>query len=265
MTAVGVLTGRNLRKFTRNPQLLFFSLVQPVIFLTLFSQVFRSIVETPFFAQEWPGVTYIQFLVPATICTTIAMNATNSGIGIATDLQTGVIDRFRSMPIASSSVLVARSVSDLVRATIQGVFMLIVGMAIFGFRFGPGVGVAGAVAMILVVLPLNWGLSWLFIALGVGTKNAETTQLAGFMVTIPLMFASSAYVPIDQLPGWMQGFAEVNPLSAAVNAARGLALGTTGVGGPPVGDLVVKSLLYSFAVAAVGIPLALWAYRRSFK
>ncbi len=258
LTDVWVLTVRNLKKVTRVPQLLFFSLVQPVIFLTLFSQVFRSIVDTPQFQELYPGISYIQYLVPAVIVTTVSLNASASGIGMATDLQEGVIDRFRSLPMAKYGIPVARSNSDVIRASLQAVFMLLVSMVIFGFRFEGAWW--EAILSILIVLPLNWALTWVFIALGTATKNTETTQLAGFMVTLPLMFASSAYVPIDALPSWLQEIASVNPLSYTIDAARALALGL-----PDATGEIPASLLSSAVLAVIGLVLAVPAWRRTLR
>lgn len=255
---VWVLTVRNLTKVLRVPQLLFFSLVQPVIFLTLFSQVFRSITETPVFRQNFPNVTYIQYLVPAVIATTVSLNASNSGTGMATDLHEGVIDRFRSLPIMKMGIPVARSLSDVIRASVQSVFMLAVGVVIFGFRFDATWW--QAVLAIAIVLPLNWALTWVFIAFGTFSRNAETTQLVGFMITLPLMFASSAYVPVESLPGWMQAIAEVNPLSYTIDAARDLALGFDGAI-----TKVWQSLAADAVVAAVGITMTVIVWRRTIR
>jgi len=245
------LTGRNLRKIMREPTLVFFSLAMPVIMLTLFGQVFRSIAQTPDFPA---GVSYIDYLLPAVLCTTLTQSATTSSTAIATDLDSGIIDRFRSMPIHAWTVLLARNVSDVVRGMVQSLIMLLLGWAAFGFRFHGSA--AEAVATLLVALPLSFALNWLFIWIGVLVRKPETTQIAGMLVTFPLMFASSAYVPVASLPTWLQVVAKVNPLSYTVDAARGLALGH------PDGTALAKSLLIAAVVAAVAIVGATQAYRR---
>jgi len=245
------LTGRNLRKIMREPTLVFVSLAMPVIMLTLFGQVFRSIAQTPNFPA---GVSYIDYLLPAVLCTTLTQSATTSSTAIATDLDSGITDRFRSMPIHAWTVLLARNVSDVVRETTQSLIMLLLGWAVFGFRFHGSV--ADSVAAPMVALLLSFAMNWLFIWIGVLVRKPETTQIAGMLVTFPLMFASSAYVPIASLPGWLQVVAKVNPLSYTVDAARGFTLGH-----PDPGALG-KSLLIAAILAAISVVGATAAYRR---
>lgn len=245
------LTGRNLRKITREPTLVFFSLAMPVIMLTLFGQVFKSIAQTPDFPV---GVSYIDYLLPAILCTTLVQSATTSSTAIATDLESGMIDRFRSMPIHAWTVLLARNLSDVARGMTQTIIMLGLGLAVFGFRFHGTL--LEAVATVFVAVPLSFAMNWLFIWIGVLVKKPETTQIAGMLVTFPLMFASSAYVPIASLPGWLQVVAKVNPLSYTVDAARGFALGT-----PSTGALGT-SVLIAAVLATVSIIGATATYRR---
>ncbi|WP_088288365.1 ABC transporter permease [Kineosporia sp. A_224] len=248
---VAELTGRNLRKIMREPTLVFFSLAMPVIMLTLFSQVFRSVSQSSDFPA---GVSYIDYLLPAVLCTTLAQSATTSSTAIATDLEEGMVDRFRSMPIHAWTVLLARNLSDVVRGMLQSLVMLVLGLAVFGFRFHGTL--LEAVGTLLVALPLSFALNWLFIWIGVLVHKPETTQIAGMLVTFPLMFASSAYVPIASLPGWLQVVAKVNPLSYTVDAARGLALGH------PDAGAFWKSLLVATVLACVSVAGATTAYRR---
>lgn len=251
LNEVAQLTGRNLRKVMREPTLIFFSLAMPVIMLTLFGQVFRSIAQTPDFPT---GVSYIDYLLPAVLCTTLVQSATTSSTAIATDLESGMVDRFRSMPIRAWTVLLARNLSDVVRGTTQSLIMLGLGLLAFGFRFHGSP--AEAVGTVAVALPLSFAMNWLFIWIGVLVRKPETTQIAGMLVTFPLMFASSAYVPIASLPGWLQAVAQVNPLSYTVDAARGLALGR------PDNAALGISLLISAVLAAVSLVGASVAYRR---
>ncbi len=247
-----VLTQRNLLKIIRVPQLAFFSLVQPILFLTLFSQVFQGLARTPELARL--HVKYIDFLLPAILITTVAQNAVQSAVGIATDLNTGVIDRFRSLPISRGSVLVARSVSDLLRSTMQALIMIALGTAVFGFRFhGSAIG---ALSMLVIASVFAWALTWIFLALGVRTRNPETAQVAGFMFLFPLMFASSAFVPVKTLPGWMQVVAKLNPLSYMTDATRALALGWDTTPSVP------QALLACAIVATIGISATALAWRR---
>lgn len=184
----------------------------------------------------------------------LVQSATTSSTAIATDLQTGMIDRFRSMPIHSWTVLLARNLSDVARGMTQSAIMLGLGLLVFGFRFHGSF--VEAIATLFVALPLSFAMNWLFIWIGVLVKKPETTQIAGMLVTFPLMFASSAYVPIASLPGWLQALAKVNPLSYTVDAARGFALGS------PSMSALAKSVLIAAALAAVSIVGATTTYRR---
>ncbi len=245
------LTGRNLRKLTRQPVLVFFSLAMPIIMLTLFGQVFRSIAQTKAFP---PGVTYIDYLLPAVLCTTLVQSATSSSTAIATDLQAGMVDRFRSMPIRAWAFLLARNLSDVIRGVTQSLIMLVLGLTVFGFRFHGSL--AESVSTLAVAVPLSFAMNWAFIWIGVMIKKPETTQVAGMLVTFPLMFASSAYVPTASLPAWLRALAKVNPLSYTVDAARGFALGQ------PSRVALEKSLVIAVVVAFVSIVGATMTFRR---
>ncbi|MEX1209120.1 MAG: ABC transporter permease [Acidimicrobiia bacterium] len=249
---VRVLAWRSLRKVTRTRQLVFFSLVQPIVFLALFSQVFRSIKDTPGFPE---GITYIDHLVPAILITSIATYSTQSGISMATDLTSGVMDRFRSLPIPRAAVPLARSVADLARSSVQTVAMIIVSMLLFGFRFHGNL--AETLGVLVVAAVFGWSLSWLYIAIGTATRNVEVTQMAGFLVNFPLMFASSAFVPSRNLPDWLEGFTGINPLSLAVDASRSLALGW------PWGDDVLRAAIAAALVAILGMVGVFFADRAS--
>lgn len=252
LRTVRVLAWRTLRKVTRSRQLVFFSLVQPIVFLILFSQVFRSIEDTPGFPA---GITYIDHLVPAILITSIATYSTQSGIAMATDLTSGVIDRFRSLPIPRAGVPLARSVADLVRSAVQTIAMIGVSMAVFGFRFHGNL--AETAGVLIVASVFGWSLSWLYIAIGTATRNVEVTQMAGFLVNFPLMFASTAFVPSRNLPDWLEAFTRVNPLSLAVDASRSLALGW------PWGDDVLRAAIAAGTVALIGMIGVYLAERRA--
>lgn len=250
-TQIAVLSGRSLRAVWRDPRLVIFSLLQPLVMLLLFSQIFSSIARTPGFPH---GVSYIDYLMPAILVNTAMGSAIQSGVGLVTDMKNGVLARFRSLPIAMGSVLVARSLSDVVRTAVQLVIMLIFAYVLFGFNPAGGVlGVLGAWALGLVV---GWALGWIFLAAGAWLRNAEVMQMVGFLLMFPLMFASSAYVPVANLPTWLQLVAKGNPMTYAVNAARDLALAL------PVGTGVIAALATSLGLAAVGATLAVIGFRR---
>jgi ABC-2 type transport system permease protein len=251
-TQVLVLTQRSLRAVVSDPRMVIFSVLQPLIMLTLFSQIFSSIANTPGFPQ---GVAYIDFLMPAILVNTAMQSALQAGVGLVTDMKNGVLARFRSLPIRLSSVLIARSLSDLVRNGIQLLVMIAFAVTIFGFDPAGGVlGVVGALALALIV---GWGLGWVFLAIAAWLRNAELMQTVGFLAIFPLMFASSAYVPITGLPGWLQAIANVNPLTHAVDAARGLALAqpVTGAFAAIATSLVIAAVGGAFAVKGFKKPL----------
>lgn len=211
-----LVAGRNLRKVTRVPQLIVFSTIQPVMLLLLFSFVFGGIAKVP-------GISYREYIVPAVLVQTLTFAAATSGVGLATDLQSGMIDRFRSLPIARSAVLVGRTMADTVRIALQALLLLVIAYGI-GFRFKGGP--IAAVAMVMLVVAFGASLSTFMAWIGLALKDPETVQVAGFVPIFPLIFASSAFAPTRSLPGWMRWFADINPVTAATDTMRGLAVGS---------------------------------------
>ena len=245
-TQVLVLTARSLRALRKNRQLIVFSLIQPLVSVTLFSQVFGSLTRLPGFP---PGVSYLDFLLPAVLVTTAMSSGTASGSALIFDIKQGVVARFRSMPIHLASVLIARSLTNLIRTTLQLLITLLVATVLFGFRAaGGGSGVLGA---ILLALAISYGISWTFLAIGLWTADAETLQTITAIVLPPLTYSSSAYVPLAFLPGWMQALAAVNPVTYAVGGARGLTLGM------PVTSTVLIALTTSAVIAVAAATLAI--------
>ncbi|MGO1049534.1 ABC transporter permease [Crossiella sp. CA198] len=251
LTQIWVLTGRSLRPVLRDPKTLVFSLMQPLLMLVLFSQVFRVIAQGPMFPQ---GVTYIDYLLPAIMVTTATMVGVQAGVGLTSDMKNGVLARFRSMPVSPVAVLIARSVADLTRGLIELVVMLVAAALLFGFA--PAGGVLGVMGALLLALAVGWSLGWLFLAAAAWLRESTTAQMVGMMALFPLQFASSAFVPIQSLPGWLQVVAQVNPISYAINAARDLALNN------PVGSGVTSALVVSAGIAVVGAVLAERGFRR---
>jgi ABC-2 type transport system permease protein/oleandomycin transport system permease protein len=245
-----IITRRNLRRYIRLPQLLFFSSIQPVMFLLLFNFVFggaigRSVVV--------PGGKYIDYLLPGILVQMVMFGGVQTGIGLADDMGKGIIDRFRSLPMSRLAVVAGRTISDAIRNLAVILIMLAVGAAI-GFRFQNGI--IGAVAMIALAVLFGFAISWIFALIGMSVKDAETAQLASFVFIFPLTFASSAFVAIATMPSWLQVFSRNQPVTLVVDAARQLALGA-----PSNGD-VWKVLAWSGGLLAVFIPLALRQYRR---
>jgi ABC transporter DrrB family efflux protein len=248
VTDGAVVTVRNLRHFTREPGLVVFSTIQPVMFVLLFVYVFGGAIEGSLPA----GVSYVDYLLPGIFVQSVVFRATQTSVGLSQDLERGVIDRFRSMPMARSAVLVGRTSADLVRNILIIVLMIVVGY-IVGFRFEGGV--AGALASIAIVTVFGLALSWIFAFVALTVRGAEAAQSAGFVVTFPLVFASSVFVPISTLPGWLEAVAKVSPVTLTADAARSLAL----TGTP---ESLGGALAWSFGLLAVFVPLCIWRYRR---
>jgi ABC-2 type transport system permease protein len=252
VTQIWVLTARAFRALITSPRAIIMALVMPLVMLGLFSQVFSSLASSKAFPA---GVSYIDYLVPAILVNTAMQSALQSGVGLTEDIRSGVLARWRTLPIWMGSVLVARNFADLARAALQLAIMCLLAAILFGFAPAGGVlGVLGAVAMALVV---GWGLGWLFLALASWLRDAETMQTIGMVVMFPLMFASSAFVPVHSLPGWLQTVASINPLSYAVDAARSLCLtGTTATG------TVLTVIAISIALLAIAGTIAAHQIRK---
>ncbi len=248
VTDTAVVTGRNLRHFIRQPDLLVFSTIQPVLFVLLFVYVFGGAI-----GRSLPhGVAYVDFLLPGVFVQSVTFGASQTAVGLKEDLTRGVVDRFRSMPMARPAVLAGRTVADLVRNILIIGLMIAVGYLV-GFRFLGGV--AGAVACIAVVAAFGLALSWIFAFVALTVRGAETAQTAGFVVIFPLVFASSVFVPVSTFPDWLQAFAKVSPVTVTADAARSFAFYGTpaslGAAAAWIGGLL-----------AVFIPLSVWRYRR---
>ncbi len=213
---IGLLAQRNLRKSIRMPMFIVFSTIQPFMQLALFVFVFGSV------ATVGGDISYEQYVVPAVLIQTMTFAGMGSGIGIARDLDTGMIDRFRSLPIARSAFLVGRTSSDSLRLGIQAILLVIASM-VMGFRFTTGLG--PALAMVVVVVLFGLALTTFSAWMGLTVRDPETVQAAMFIPMLPLVFTSSAFAPISELPEWMQPFARWSPVTAAIDTARGLALG----------------------------------------
>jgi ABC-2 type transport system permease protein len=246
-----VLTEKSLRKLVTDPKLLVFSVVQPLILLVLFGQIFSSIAATPDFP---PGVTYIDFLVPAILVTTAMQSALLSGVGFNEEIKNGMVARLRSLPIWLGSVLVARTLFDLARSGIRQVALVLLAVGLFGFS--PAGGVAGVLGALALALLIGWALGWIFLALACWLRNAEAMQGFGFVLMFPLMFASSAFVPLDGLPEWVRVVAVVNPMTYGVDAARSLSLGE------PALASALTALVICSVIALGGAVLAVRGFRR---
>jgi ABC transporter DrrB family efflux protein len=213
---IALVAQRNLRKVQRSPGLIVFSTIQPLMQLVLFAFVFGAV------ANIGRGTSYKDFVVPAVLVQSLAFSAMGSGVGIAYDLQSGMIDRFRSLPIARSAFLVGRTLSDSLRLGLQSL-LLVAAALVIGFSFHNGF--LAAVGMVVVIVMFGMALTAFSAWVGLTIKDPETVQPAVFIPVLPLVFTSSAFAPVSRLPSWMQPVAKVNPITAAIDTARGLALG----------------------------------------
>jgi ABC-2 type transport system permease protein/oleandomycin transport system permease protein len=252
------ITKRNLIRYVRLPTLLVFSTIQPVMFVLLFRYVFGGAIRLPV-----PGLSYVDFLMPGIFVQTTIFGSTQTGIGLAEDLQGGMIERFRSLPMARSAVLAGRTISDSVRNLFVVLLMAGVGW-LTGFRFHGGL-FEFALALLLVV-GFGFAFSWISALIGLAAGNVEAAQAGSFVWIFPLVFASSAFVPVQSMPGWLQAFAEVNPVTIVVDAVRSLCLGPVTshiLLGGSTWTHVLQALGWILALLAVFVPLAVRLYRKT--
>jgi ABC-2 type transport system permease protein/oleandomycin transport system permease protein len=240
---------RNLTRYIRIPTLLVFSTIQPIMFVLLFVYVFGGAVK----GALPPGVKYVDFLMPGIFVQTVVFGSTQTGVGLAEDLTKGMIDRFRSLPMARSAVLAGRTLGDSVRNTFVVMLMTVVGVMV-GFRFHAGF--MPAIAALLLVVAFGFSFSWISATIGLAVHDVESAQTAGFLWVFPLTFASTVFVPLASMPGWLQAFARVNPISITANAVRALT-----AGGPTIRP-VVYSLAWIIGLLVVFMPLATRNYRK---
>lgn len=242
------ITWRNLIGYRRVPQLLVFSTIQPVIFVLLFRYVFGGAITPP------GHVPYVDFLMPGVFVQTVVFGALATAIGLAADMKSGMLERFRSLPMARSAVLAGRTFADLARNVFVVILMVAVGFLV-GFRIHTNA--LALVAGILLLLFFGYAMSWIFATVGLVLGDPETAQAAAFPVLAPLVFASSVFVPVDQMPGWLQVWADHQPVSVTASAVRALVIGG------PTASFVWQSLAWCVAILAVFAPLAVRRYRQA--
>ena len=242
-----VVAKRNLKRIPRQPDLLIAYTIQPMMFIVLFVYVFGGAISTP-------GYDYVDFLMPGIITQSIAFGGFVTAIGLNEDLRKGLIDRFRSLPMTRSAVLAGRTLADIVLNTFSLAVMLSVGYLV-GFNFDSPV--YEIVAGILLLLLFGYAFSWFFALMGMVASSPESAQSVGFLAIFPLTFASSAFVPTDSMPDWLQAFADINPFTIVVNAVRALWLDA------PADNYVWGALAWTLGMIAVFAPLAVRAYRRA--
>ena len=225
-----------------------FTLIQPIVFVLLFRYVFGGAIKVP------GGVPYVDYLMPGIFVQTVAFGATNTAIGLATDVKSGLLERFHSLPMARSAVLTGRTFADLGRNVFVVALMAAVGY-IVGFR--AHTGVLAFTGGVLLVLVFAYTFSWIFATVGLAIGDPESAQAATFPVLAPLVFASSVFVPVTSMPSWLQGFATYQPVSVTASAVRALMLGG------PTTSYLLQSLAWCIGIVVVCAPLAVWRYRRA--
>jgi ABC transporter DrrB family efflux protein len=242
-----VIAERNLVRLPRAPELLLAFTVQPIMFVLLFRYVFGGAIRTP-------GISYVDFLIPGIIVQNIAFGGFVTALGLNEDVHKGLIDRFRSLPMARAAVLAGRTLSDVVTNALSMTILLVTGV-IIGFSFHTSFG--EAVAGVGLLLLFGYAFSWFFALVGLLVSTPESANSVGFIAVFPLTFISSAFVPPASMPGALRAFANVNPFTVMVDAMRSLWLGT------PAHNYVWGAAVWSLVIIAVFAPLAVARYRRS--
>ena len=242
-----VIAERNLIRLPRAPELLIAFTIQPIMFVLLFRYVFGGAIRTP-------GYTYVDFLIPGIIVQNIAFGGFVTALGLNEDVHKGLIDRFRSLPMARPAVLAGRTTSDIVTNALSLAILLITGV-IIGFTFHTSA--LDAIAGVVLLLLFGFAFSWFFAFIGLLASTPESANSIAFVVIFPLTFISSAFVPVASMPEPLKSFAKVNPFTIVVDAMRHLWLGA------PAHNNVWGSVVWSLVILAIFSPLAVARYRRA--
>jgi ABC transporter DrrB family efflux protein len=243
-----VVAKRNLLRIPRQPDLWVSFTIQPLMFVVLFVYVFGGAISTPGYND------YVDFLMPGIIVQTMSFGGFVTAIGLSDDLRKGLIDRFRSLPMARSAVLAGRTLADVATNTVSIVVMVVVGLLIgFNFTSSP-LEVAAGIGLLLL---FGYAFSWVFAFVALSSSSAEGAQALGFIVIFPLTFASSAFVPPESMPAAVKAFANANPFSTVVDATRALFVNG------PAGSDVWAAPLWCIGLIAVFATLSVYKYRRA--
>jgi ABC transporter DrrB family efflux protein len=249
LTDTMVVAERNLVRITRAPDLLLAFTVQPVMFILLFVYVFGGALVVPAFYDS-----YVDFLLPGIIVQNIAFGGFVTALGLNEDLHKGLIDRFRSLPMARAAVLAGRTLADVATNALSVVVLLATGL-IIGFSFNASaLEIIGGFGLLLL---FGYAFSWVFALLGLLVSSPEAANSLGFIAVFPLTFVSSAFVPIESMPSALRWFADINPFTIVVDAMRALWVGA------PAGNSVWGAVVWAIVIIAVFAPLAVSRYRRA--
>jgi len=243
-----VVAERNLIRLPRAPDLLLAFTVQPIMFVLLFVYVFGGAIQTPGYDD------YADFLMPGIMAQTMAFGGFVTAIGLSDDLRKGLIDRFRSLPMARSAVLAGRTLADVATNAVSLVVIIVVGLLV-GFNFSTSpFEVAAGLGLLLL---FGYAFSWIFAFIALYSSSPEGAQSLGFVVIFPITFASSAFAPTDSMPAAVEAFANANPFSTVVDASRALFVGS------PAGNDVWGAVLWSIGLIVVFAALSVHKYRRA--
>ena len=242
-----VVIRRNLLYYVRQPQLLIFSTIQPIMFLVLFTYVFGGAISF-----STGDSNYINFLLPGIIIQSSIFAASQTTVGLSVDLSRGMIDRFRSLPMSRAAVLAGRTTADTIRGSFTLTIMIIAGTVI-GFRIGDWPSFLAGLAL---AIGFGFSFTWISATIGLFVKDPEAAQVAGFIWIFPLTFASSIFVPTQTMPDWLRTFAENQPVSVIASTVRDLMTGTVNQGD------ITTSLIWIIGIFLVAMPLAVRQYAK---
>lgn len=264
LSETSVLYVRQMKRLSRQATVIFFSLIQPLIWLVLFGQMFGRIVRFPGAAQEFGNVSYLQFFIPTVILQSILFGSGQSGVGMITDIDSGFLDKLMTTPINRLAILLGRLLGDLTRITTQ--MLLVIGIGwLFGRWQDPKIsfhyGVPGILGALGIAMLFALGLMALNIFIALSTRNTEATFIVSNFLTLPLLFTSSAQLPIALLPGWMQAIAHVNPVTYTIEAMRVLLNGPASAHNHNAGLAIVEALGILLGLVTVMMALATRRFR----
>jgi ABC-2 type transport system permease protein len=243
---------------------IFFSLVQPLIWLVLFGQMFSRIVRFPGAAESFGNVSYLQFFIPTVILQSSLFGSGQSGVGIITDIDSGFLDKLLTTPVNRLAILAGRLLGDLTRVTVQMVLVIAIGF-LFGLFQDPQIdfhyGIPGILGALVIAMMFSLALMALNVFIGLMTRSTEATFIVGNFLTLPLLFTSSAQLPVELLPGWMQAVAQVNPVTYTIEAMRVLLNGPAAAGDDSPARVIIEAALILSGLCAVTLALATSRFR----
>ena len=261
-----ILYLRSMKKLLRRPIAIYFSLIQPVIWMLLFGQIFNRIAGAN--AQAFGGKSYFQFFVPAVLLQTLLFGAAQSGIGIINDMQSGFLNKLLTTPVHRMAILLGRILGDLTRMSLQGTLIVLIAWLAGQFqseRIRYEYGLAGVLGALAIALLFGLGLASLNVFIALKTRNTESTFLIANFLTLPLLFTSSAQLPVTLLPEWLQYVAKVNPVTYAIDSMRVLLNGAQAVPDVEAVPLVLQTILILSLLAALTLTLAVRSFRQSLR